>query len=83
MAHLDDALGRLQEALDEQDLAEICIAARIILAICGVFGPAAGPLAGAGAVAVDDPEGDALYDPDELGLEPEEFDVAFWRKAVN
>ena len=79
MAQLDDALDRMQEALDDEDLELVCAVASLILAICGVAGRGAG---GAAAVAVEDVEGDAIYDPDELGLDPETFDVPFWRKMA-
>ncbi len=84
MAHLDEALDRLQEGLDEQDLEVICAAAQVVLALCQIVGPGTFQRASgsAAAVAVDDPTGDALFDPDELGLEPEEFDVNFWRKRA-
>jgi len=82
MAQLDDALDGLQEALDDQDIKEICVAARIVLAICGILEPDAaitGLIEGHSAGRAHE----HVFDPDELGLEPEEFDVAFWRKAVS
>lgn len=81
MAQLDDALDGLQEALDDQDIAEICIAARIVLAICGIIEPGQ---ARQGLIEEHTGHGahEHVFDPDELGLEPEDFDVAFWRKAV-
>jgi len=84
MAQLDDALDQLQDALDEADLQEICIAAQIVVTICGVLGVPGGGRGGgrsASGVAISDLEGDAMFDPDELGLDPEEFDVSFWRKG--
>lgn len=80
MARLDDALDDLQSALDESDLEQICVAAAVVLAICRIVTPLPGDARGAAGVAIDDPEGDALFDPDELGLDPEDFDVKFWRK---
>jgi len=82
MAQLDDALDGLQEAIDDQDIAEICIAARIVLAICGIIEPEQA-LKGLKQEHTGGGAHEHVFDPDELGLEPEEFDVAFWRKAVS
>lgn len=80
MSQLDDALEGLQAALDDEDIEAICVAAAIILAICRIVSPGSIRGGTAAGVAVDDPEGDALFDPDELGFDPEDFDVNFWRK---
>lgn len=81
MATLDNALEDLQEALDEQDLEAICLAAQVVLAVCGVLGRLPGGEQGGARVDAEDRDFEP-FDPDELGLDPEEFDLKLWRNAA-
>lgn len=99
MSQLDDALEELQGALDEDDLELICTAAQIVLAICGVIGGGVstraarrglfadqgtrgGDFVPQGARRASDSDFEA-FDPDELGIDPEEFDRTLWQPELS